>query len=128
MAKRCRNCSFWNVYRGDEPTLPKRTSRACTQRGATYEGPNGDPKNLVTNKRDFIEIKDGKRTRVETEPGPHYGQRTKPNFVCAHFVGKHPPKLKATQQPDPQVEIEIVNDGSVTATEPLQEVYNVSAA
>ena len=89
--KRCKNCKLWRPYKGNEPTVPKRSSHACLLRLIEIQR-NGETVQQPT----MIEQYHNKAGElVQTTPGPHHRKRTGPNFSCEHFAGKRPPILKA---------------------------------
>lgn len=76
MLKRCKNCRLWKTYR---PDLSGSKPRAC-----------------VLRLREMKREADGKDVLVpsldpDDTPGPHFGERTNPQFVCGFFAAKHRP-------------------------------------
>ncbi len=92
----CKNCIFWQPYKGDEPTMPRRSSHACVARTFKFKDPDGNDKVAITALKRIRDEDTATRTVVmrDTDPAPHYGQRTKPKFTCQASKAKHQPKLR----------------------------------
>ena len=102
----CKNCIFWNIYQGNEVTLPKRNAHACTVRIHEYVDKDGDTAFAVTALAVVKEIDQKKKLvqEIPTKPGPFYGERTKPKFSCGAGRAKHKPKIKATIPAIPSIQ------------------------
>lgn len=80
MTNRCKNCRLWREYKGSEPTMPRRSPRACMLR-------------LHTMMRDD-EIVMVPSVAAEDPKGPRWGERTKPNDSCKYFTANKPPAIR----------------------------------
>lgn len=75
---RCKNCRLWLPYKGNEPTMPANSSKACMLR-------------LHEKTLDDGEVVHQPSLHPDDITGPRYGERTGPNDTCQHFVQKQLP-------------------------------------
>lgn len=80
--KRCKTCRLWRPYKGNEPTVPARSSHACMLRLVDKET-DGEEKVTVPTMRDD----------KDTRPGPFHLQRTHPKHTCGYHVAKPLPRV-----------------------------------
>lgn len=108
--KRCKGCIFWDHFNGqiDNAVMrklydpdgghgqpPRRARHACQL--VLRAAKNADGSFQEDDKGGPVKVPLRSALREATKAdwlGPHFGQRTAPNFVCEYHTPKHPPYVK----------------------------------